>query len=100
MSFPKLARLVAAALSFTALPESQASADKPVKVFIGAMFEIGQNTGDRAGELQHWSSATSARVSRSSSRALSSRSTAPTMVFEDRSLAWERLRRRRFRRSS
>jgi purine nucleoside permease len=25
-----------------------------VKVFIGAMFEIGQNTGDRAGEFQHW----------------------------------------------
>lgn len=26
----------------------------PVKVFVGAMFEIGQNTGDRAGEFQHW----------------------------------------------
>lgn len=25
-----------------------------VKVFIGAMFEIGANTGDRAGEFQHW----------------------------------------------
>jgi hypothetical protein len=25
-----------------------------VKVFIGAMFEIGKNTGDRAGEFQHW----------------------------------------------
>ncbi|WP_235578255.1 purine nucleoside permease [Pseudorhodoferax sp. Leaf267] len=25
-----------------------------VKVFIAAMFEIGQNTGDRAGEFQHW----------------------------------------------
>ena len=25
-----------------------------VKVLIGAMFEIGQNTGDRAGEFQHW----------------------------------------------
>lgn len=25
-----------------------------VKVFIGTMFEIGQNTGDRAGEYQHW----------------------------------------------
>lgn len=30
--------------------------DKPVevKVFIGAMFEIGENTGDRAGEFQYW----------------------------------------------
>ena len=25
-----------------------------VKVFVGAMFEIGQNTGDRAGEFQYW----------------------------------------------
>ncbi|SQI40925.1 5'-methylthioadenosine/S-adenosylhomocysteine nucleosidase [Leminorella richardii] len=25
-----------------------------VKVFIGAMFEIGQNTGDKAGEFQNW----------------------------------------------
>ena len=25
-----------------------------VKVFIAAMFEIGKNTGDRAGEFQHW----------------------------------------------
>lgn len=25
-----------------------------VKVFIGTMFEIGDNTGDRAGEYQHW----------------------------------------------
>ena len=25
-----------------------------VKVFIGAMFEIGENSGDRAGEFQHW----------------------------------------------
>jgi purine nucleoside permease len=25
-----------------------------VKVFIGSMFEIGANTGDRAGEFQHW----------------------------------------------
>ena len=32
------------------------AADKPVqvKVFIAAMFEIGKNTGDRAGEFQHW----------------------------------------------
>lgn len=25
-----------------------------VKVFVAAMFEIGRNTGDRAGEFQHW----------------------------------------------
>lgn len=25
-----------------------------VKVFVGAMFEIGENTGDRAGEYQNW----------------------------------------------
>jgi purine nucleoside permease len=25
-----------------------------VKVFVAAMFEIGQNSGDRAGEFQHW----------------------------------------------
>ena len=25
-----------------------------VKVFVAAMFEIGQNTGDRAGEFQYW----------------------------------------------
>lgn len=25
-----------------------------VKVFVGAMFEIGKNTGDKAGEFQHW----------------------------------------------
>jgi purine nucleoside permease len=25
-----------------------------VKVFVAAMFEIGKNTGDRAGEFQHW----------------------------------------------
>ena len=25
-----------------------------VKVFVASMFEIGKNTGDRAGEFQHW----------------------------------------------
>ncbi|KQP16198.1 purine nucleoside permease [Pseudorhodoferax sp. Leaf265] len=35
---------------------ASARATEPVrvKVFIAAMFEIGQNTGDRAGEFQHW----------------------------------------------
>jgi len=26
----------------------------PVKVFVASMFEIGDNSGDRAGEFQHW----------------------------------------------
>jgi purine nucleoside permease len=39
----------------SALPEApQAAAPVKVKVFVGAMFEIGKNTGDRAGEFQHW----------------------------------------------
>src|SRR5262245_37567054 len=33
---------------------SPASKPIPVKVFVAAMFEIGQNSGDRAGEFQHW----------------------------------------------
>lgn len=54
------ALLVAACAS----PTSPVSAARPaaaaaaapvkVKVFVAAMFEIGQNTGDRAGEFQHW----------------------------------------------
>ena len=32
----------------------QAAEPTKVKVFVGAMFEIGKNTGDRAGEFQHW----------------------------------------------
>ena len=37
-------------------PATPAAATAPirVKVFVAAMFEIGQNTGDRAGEFQHW----------------------------------------------
>jgi len=37
-------------------PVTPAAATAPirVKVFVAAMFEIGQNTGDRAGEFQHW----------------------------------------------
>ncbi|GAB2582022.1 hypothetical protein GCM10027034_12030 [Ramlibacter solisilvae] len=42
---------VAAGCASTAGPAPQ---PVPVKVFVGAMFEIGQNTGDRAGEFQHW----------------------------------------------
>ena len=33
---------------------STTAAPIEVKVFIAAMFEIGKNTGDRAGEFQHW----------------------------------------------
>lgn len=32
----------------------QAAEPVKVKVFVGAMFEIGKNTGDRAGEFQNW----------------------------------------------
>ena len=33
---------------------AQAAPPVQVKVFVAAMFEIGANTGDRAGEFQHW----------------------------------------------
>jgi purine nucleoside permease len=36
------------AIAATKMPPIQ------VKVFIGAMFEIGENSGDKAGEFQHW----------------------------------------------
>ena len=37
-----------------AAPAATAAQPVQVKVFIAAMFEIGKNTGDRAGEFQHW----------------------------------------------
>ena len=37
--------------SATAAPVAKPIA---VKVFVASMFEIGKNTGDRAGEFQHW----------------------------------------------
>ena len=42
--------------SFATLCLASASSAEPVKVkvFIGSMFEIGENSGDRAGEFQHW----------------------------------------------
>lgn len=44
--------LTASALFFAA---ATANAEPiKVKVFVGSMFEIGENTGDRAGEYQHW----------------------------------------------
>lgn len=50
------AALTLASLAFGALTLPAAAQTQPVKVkvFIGAMFEIGENTGDRAGEFQHW----------------------------------------------
>ncbi len=39
--------------SHAAIAKTSAKREK-VKVFIGAMFEIGENTGDRAGEFQNW----------------------------------------------
>ena len=35
-------------------PGAEAQRPVRVKVFVAAMFEIGKNTGDRAGEFQHW----------------------------------------------
>ncbi|MEI9986332.1 MAG: hypothetical protein WDN69_26075 [Aliidongia sp.] len=58
-SFSYWARLVLA-LAFVLASSSPSMAADPartplkVKVFVAAMFEIGQNTGDRAGEFQHW----------------------------------------------
>jgi purine nucleoside permease len=43
------------ALAISTLSATIASAEPlKVKVFIGTMFEIGENAGDRAGEFQHW----------------------------------------------
>ncbi|MDQ1902217.1 purine nucleoside permease [Paracoccus sp. WLY502] len=44
------------AASAVALTSTGAALAEPiqVKVFVGSMFEIGENTGDRAGEYQHW----------------------------------------------
>ncbi len=46
------------ALLLLGLPPVVRAADqglkREVKVFVGAQFEIGENSGDRAGEFQHW----------------------------------------------
>ncbi|WP_100960120.1 purine nucleoside permease [Bosea sp. FBZP-16] len=49
-------RLGAALLSLAPLGNGGAAEAAPikVKVFVASMFEIGANTGDRAGEFQHW----------------------------------------------
>ena len=44
----------AAAAAASTSPQRAAQQPVQVKVFVAAMFEIGQNTGDRAGEFQHW----------------------------------------------
>lgn len=51
-----LATLSSAAAHAQLQAQAQAQATPPikVKVFTAAMFEIGKNTGDRAGEFQHW----------------------------------------------
>ena len=50
--------MVFTVLCLIATPAMAAENSSPekikVKVFIGSMFEIGANTGDRAGEFQHW----------------------------------------------
>ncbi|MET1023381.1 MAG: purine nucleoside permease [Pseudoxanthomonas sp.] len=58
-SFPmslRSARWLAALLLGAIAPAFAAPAKAPVqvKVFVAAMFEIGRNSGDRAGEFQHW----------------------------------------------
>jgi purine nucleoside permease len=46
--------LAAALAAGQALAADAQKSPVKVKVFIAAMFEIGKNTGDRAGEFQHW----------------------------------------------
>ena len=45
---------VGALLVAQAMAAEQPKSLVKVKVFVAAMFEIGKNTGDRAGEFQHW----------------------------------------------
>ncbi|MEW6642983.1 MAG: purine nucleoside permease [Pseudomonadota bacterium] len=48
--------IAAIAVVFAAQAKADDALRPPVKVkvFVAAMFEIGNNTGDRAGEFQHW----------------------------------------------
>ena len=46
--------LLAVLLAGCATPSPRPPEPIKVKVFVAAMFEIGKNTGDRAGEFQHW----------------------------------------------
>ena len=49
-----LLAVVALVAGCASTPSARVAEPVKVKVFIAAMFEIGQNTGDRAGEFQHW----------------------------------------------
>lgn len=49
-----LSAVVALAAGCASTPQPSVAEPVKVKVFVAAMFEIGQNTGDRAGEFQHW----------------------------------------------
>jgi Purine nucleoside permease len=53
-TFALSAMAVSAMLAFGLNATAQAAEPVKVKVFVGAMFEIGKNTGDRAGEFQNW----------------------------------------------
>jgi purine nucleoside permease len=46
--------VVVLAAACTSVGTTRVAEPVKVKVFVAAMFEIGQNTGDRAGEFQHW----------------------------------------------
>jgi len=50
----KLKGIISIALLLGASRCVMAQTPVEVKVFIAAMFEIGENSGDRAGEFQHW----------------------------------------------
>lgn len=50
MSFPRAALLTLLA----GLPAFAQAEPVKVKVFVGSMFEIGETSGDRAGEFQYW----------------------------------------------
>lgn len=52
-ALPLATAVAGLALTTTAIAHDD-SDPIPVKVFIASMFEIGDNTGDRAGEFQHW----------------------------------------------
>ena len=49
-----LPAVVVLAAACTSVAPTRVAQPVKVKVFVGAMFEIGQNTGDRAGEFQYW----------------------------------------------
>src|SRR6516164_6891643 len=52
--FPSLIAAAATILSASALTVCAAPRRIPVKVVVVAMFEVGEDTGDKPGELQYW----------------------------------------------